>query len=203
MLIILLSTLLSQSYGYFQNCPPHRLLSPHEEAVAGRVISWHRTQGGGDSGIPADVNAAILLLVSHNIRFADSMTRDVVRHSYWARYVPRKTMRYEALVGLGTAAKSYDGRGRFTTFARVFVKDRILRAITRRRQEMGFILNHREALLVNRAKKIRYKDPSMDVAKALGMTPQQLERLERKSKMRIISGVQEEFFDKYIAWNIS
>ena len=147
---------------------------------------------------------AILLLVSHNIRFAEKMTRDVVKHSYWAHKIPKETLRNEAILGLGAAAKKYDGRIRFASFAGVYVRDHLLRAITRRRQELGYILNHKEIILLNRVKKTRHvlekslaREPTdEEVAAAIRVSSRRIARLVEKEKIRIISGVNDDIMNK-------
>jgi DNA-directed RNA polymerase sigma subunit (sigma70/sigma32) len=150
-----------------------------------------------------------MVLVSHNIRFAEKMTNDIVRHSYWAHKVPRDTLKNEAILGLAVASQKYDGRIRFASFAGVYVRDNLLRAITRRRQELGYVLNHKESLLLNRFKKTKYKlklslerEPTdEEVASAVGVSLRRIGKLMEKEKIRIVSGIDPDFLDKYVSWS--
>jgi DNA-directed RNA polymerase sigma subunit (sigma70/sigma32) len=186
----------------------HRLLTHREEKIIGSMIQapLNHTIGKGIDNDMQYQNRAILLLVSHNIRFAEKMTRDVVKHSYWAHKIPKETLRNEAILGLGAAAKKYDGRIRFASFAGVYVRDHLLRAITRRRQELGYVLNHKEIILLNRAKKTRHvlekslaREPTdEEVAAAIGVSSRRIARLVEKEKIRIISGVNDDIMNKWL-----
>jgi DNA-directed RNA polymerase sigma subunit (sigma70/sigma32) len=193
----------------------HRLLTAREEAVAGQIANLDHNAANFVSIVSQKrdhylAETARQVLVKHNIRFAEKMTIDIIRNSYWASKVPRATLRNEAILGLVAASQKYDGRIRFASFAGVYVRDNLLRAITRRRQELGYVLNHKESLLLNRVKKTRFRlkmgleerEPTdEEVATAVGVSSRRIAKLVEKEKIRIISGVDTEFFDKYVSWS--
>ena len=192
----------------------HRLLTAREELVLGQIIKLVHNAANisycnNEKQHHYLAETARIVLVSHNIRFAEKMTRDIVRHSYWAHKVPRDTLKNEAILGLAVAAQKYDGRIRFASFAGVYVRDNLLRAITRRRQELGYVLNHKESLLLNRFKKTKYKlelslerEPTdEEVAIAVGVSLRRIGKLMEKEKIRIVSGIDEDFLDKYVSWS--
>ena len=135
--------------------------------------------------------AAKSLLVVHNIRFADCMIKNITRNSYYAKRVPLDILRSEAILGLYKAASKYgykektNRESRFSTFAAVYVKDAVLRAITRQRQDEGFPLKHHEVILLNRAKKLSYKmglTTDEEVAAALKISVKRYRRIRSSNR---------------------
>ena len=172
----------------------HRILTTREEVVAGRLIAWYRDHNHTTDYASREnmMSAAKALLVTHNIRFADRMIKNITRTSYYAKRVPLDILRREAILGLykatryyGTEETRYYGgtektNTRFATFAAVYVKDAVLRAITRQRQDEGFPLKHHEVILINRAKKLRFKlglETDEEVAAALKISVKRYRRI--------------------------
>jgi DNA-directed RNA polymerase sigma subunit (sigma70/sigma32) len=180
----------------------HRILTTDEEVIAGRVIAWHRMSETtiseaisatmNETTLRAAAEAAKSLLVAHNIRFADCMIKNITRTSYYAKRVPLDILRSEAILGLYKAASKYgygekktNRESRFSTFAAVYVKDAVLRAITRQRQDEGFPLKHHEVILLNRAKKLSYKmglTTDEEVAAALKISVKRYRRIRSSNR---------------------
>jgi DNA-directed RNA polymerase sigma subunit (sigma70/sigma32) len=170
----------------------HRILTKHEEVIAGRVIAWHRMSETTMNETTMIAASAKSLLVAHNIRFADCMIKNITRTSYYAKRVPLDILRSEAILGLYKAASKYgygekktNRESRFSTFAAVYVKDAVLRAITRQRQDEGFPLKHHEVILLNRAKKLSYKmglTTDEEVAAALKISVKRFRRIRSSNR---------------------
>ena len=136
------------------------------------------------------------LLVECNIRLVDYIVNDIMRTSSSAKKLSYMELVSEGVTGLTAAAKRFDGRNRFSTFAYIYVKDAVLRAITR--LQPGSLISHRDAILHNRMKKISYhlrrslaripKDE--EVAQKLNVTVQYLINLRTRANRRIDSGNQ-------------
>jgi len=177
----------------------HRILTTREEVVAGRLIAWYRDNNHTTTDYASRENmmsAAKALLVTHNIRFADRMIKNITRTSYYAKRVPLDILRREAILGLYKATRYYGGtektNTRFATFAAVYVKDAVLRAITRQRQDEGFPLKHHEVILINRAKKLRFKlglETDEEVAAALKISVKRYRRIVAASSFPFFRSV--------------
>jgi len=185
---------LSMLWFWFSPLLNHRILTTNEEVLMGRIIAFDKNNSTTSNvkQIIKQMAAAKAknLLVMHNIRFADSMIKNITRTSYYAKRVSLDILRREAIQGLYKAASNYGGRknNRFSTFAGVHVKDAILRAITRQRQDEGFPLKHHEVILLNRAKKLRYKlglETDEEVAAALKMSVKRYRRIRDQSGQNV------------------
>lgn len=121
----------------------HRLLSGEEEKeLAERIVAGRRAaERVADGGMPSREAARLRRLVrkgreaertlaSHNWR----LVIDVAKKAR-SRYVPLLDLVQEGNVALLRAAETYDGRGRFSTYAWRCVWNAVLRALDEERRE--------------------------------------------------------------------
>lgn len=133
------------------------------------------------------------MLIVHNMRLVEYTINNIMHISPKVKQHSYSDLLTEGIVGLSKATEHYDGRYRFVTFAQYYIKDAVCKAITRLRP--GALLTHHEAMIHNRAKKVKSRlatelgrDPTdEEVASQLGITVSLLHSLRKRASRTISS----------------
>ena len=133
------------------------------------------------------------ILVTHNMKLVDYFTKLIIKTSNQAKKLSYFELITEGIIGLTKAAESYDGRGKFSTYSQLYIKNAIYQAITK--LQPGSIVTHRDVMYNNRAKKIRYRlreslsrtPTDEEVAKELGVPVTYLRTIRERNNKKLIS----------------
>lgn len=133
------------------------------------------------------------MLIIHNMRLVEYTINNIMNISPKLKKHSYTDILSEGIVGLSKASEHYDGRYRFITFAQYYIKDAVCKAITR--LQPGALLTHHEAMLNNRARKLKFRltaelgrDPTdQEIASQLNITVQLLHSLRKRAARTIIS----------------
>eukprot|EP01035_Chromulina_nebulosa_P022548 gene22548-29199_t len=94
-------------------------------------------------------------LIQHNIRLVDFWTRKLIEHTKVGKEISYYELIIEGIIGLTKAAERYDGRGRFSYFAQVYIRSDLYKAITKLRP--GSLATHNSVMWNNRVNKMKYQ----------------------------------------------
>lgn len=139
-------------------------------------------------------NVARNRLVEHNIRLVDYWVRKFIEHSPSSKEISYYELVVEGLMGLTKASLTYDGRGKFSHYCQVFIRDAIYRGLIKLKP--GSYIPYRTMMINNRANKLKLKlSKSLDrsatdgeVAKALSIRESTLKAIRSEANMKVLSG---------------
>jgi DNA-directed RNA polymerase specialized sigma subunit len=139
-------------------------------------------------------NIARNRLVEHNIRLVDYWVRKFIEHSPSSKEISYYELVVEGLMGLTKASLTYDGRGKFSHYCQVFIRDAIYRGLIKLKP--GSYIPYRTMMINNRANKLKLKlsislDRSVsdsEVAKALSIRESTLKAIRSEANMKVLSG---------------